>query len=134
MDHNKYDAIGRLVRDPQFFPAGNRGHEHCTGTLAINRVVPSSEGPEADYIPFSIWGPESKIFCEGRAKGDTVMIQGRIRTSLVTAPDGKKTSWWEVRVDHFQFGHRSLKNMRPEPVPDETIVAVARLSAEFGEL
>ncbi len=132
MDHNGFQGIGRLVRDPQFFTAGQRGHEHCTGTLAINRVVPSSDGPEADYVPFSIWGPRSREFCEERAKGDTVMLRGRLRTSLVAGPDGKKTSYWEIRVDDFQFGHRSLKNMQPKPVRDATTAAVKQLTTEFG--
>jgi len=121
-----------LVKDPQFFEPGRRGQAHCTGILAVNRVVPSEAGPEADYIPFSIWGPAAQDFCEQRAKGDTVMIKGRLRTSLVQKPDGSKESYWEVRVDEYQLGHRSLKNMQPAPKQDAITSAVRKLNSEFS--
>ncbi len=133
MDHNRFWGIGRLVKDPQHFEAGRRGEPHCTGILASNRVVPSEAGPEADYIPFSIWGEGARQFCEQCARGDTVLIAGRIRTSLVQKAGGGKESYWEVRADKAELIHQSRKNMQPAPKQDSTTAAVGKLNSEFGK-
>jgi single-strand DNA-binding protein len=133
VDHNKWFGIGRLVRDPEYFPATRKAYEHVTFTIAIGRVVPSEEGPEADYIPCSLWGEQAKIFCEERGKGDEVQVSGRIRTSLIPQADGKKQHYWEVRADRVQHGRRSLKNLQPKPKQDSATRAVARLTREFGK-
>ena len=133
MNYNRVQLIGRLTRPPEYFPAGSKGQEHATATIAVNRVVPTSEGPAADYIPISIWGPIAQHFCEHRGKGDTVMILGRIRTSLVPQADGTKRPYWEVRVEKIQYGQQTRKNSGPAPESDSVTRAVDQLNAEFGE-
>ncbi len=133
MDQNKWFGIGRLVRVPEYFPPGRTGGEHCTFTLAINRVVPSQEGPEADYIPCSLWGEQARSFCQQRGKGDEVQVSGRVRTSLVPQANGSKQHYWEVRADTVQLGRRCLKNLQPQPAQDSATRAVGRLSREFGD-
>ena len=132
MDHNRFWGIGRLVKDLQHFEAGRRGEPHCTGILVTNRVVPSENGPEADYIPFSVWGESARTLCRTCALGDTLLISGRIRTNLVSKASGEKGSFWEVRADNAQLIHRSRKNMQPSPKRDSTTNAVDRLSREFS--
>jgi single-strand DNA-binding protein len=132
VDHNRFHGLGRLVRPPEFFPPGRKGQEHCTFTLAINRVVPNEDGPAADYIPCSIWGEESRRFCSCRDTGDEVLILGRIRTNFVQRADGKRDFFWEVRVEEVEYGRKSLKNLRAAPVSDATTQAVKQLTDEFG--
>jgi len=134
LDHNRVHLIGRLVKAPQFFPPGRKGHEHCTFSIAVNRVVPNEEGPTADYLPCSLWGPEAVRFCEIRDKGDEVGILGRIRTNFVPQASGDKKFFWEIRVEHVEYGRRALKNLRAAP-RQETVAtqAVRSLNREFGE-
>lgn len=134
MDHNRVHLIGRLVKAPQFFPPGRKGQEHCTFSIAVNRVVPNEEGPTADYLPCSLWGPEAERFCEIRDKGDEVGILGRIRTNFVPQASGDKKFFWEIRVEHVEYGRRALKNLRAAP-RQETVAtqAVRSLNREFGE-
>lgn len=133
MDHNRVHLIGRLTKDPEFVPQGRRGEAHCTFTIAVNRVVPNESGPQADYVPCSLWGEEAKRFVELRSKGDTVGVLGRIRTSHVPQANGTAKFFWEVRVDEVQYGQRSLKNLQPKPQETPTTRAVSQLAAEFFE-
>lgn len=133
MDHNRFHGVGRLTKDPQYIPAGRKGDDHCTFTLAMNRVVPLEEGPVADYVLCSLWGEEARRFVEFRAKGDEVGILGRIRTGFVQQADGSRKYFWEIRVEEVQYGRRSLKNLQPKPKEDSTTRAVGQLTTEFGE-
>jgi single-strand DNA-binding protein len=133
VDHNRFHAIGRLVRPPEYFTPGRKGQEHCTFTLAINRVVPNEDGPAADYIPCSLWGAEARNFYDCRGKGDEVLILGRIRTNFVQQADGERKFFWEVRVETVDYGRRSLKNLRAgNDMVDATTEAVKQLTTEFG--
>lgn len=131
-DANNVFLVGRLVKPPEYHPAGHRGEEHCTFTLAINRVVPSEQGPEADYVPCSMWGSEVVGFCERCGKGDEIHVRGRIRTSLIPQADGGRKHFWEIRADHVQEGRRSLRNLQSRPRQDRATEALGRLTKEFG--
>ncbi len=132
MDHNRVHLVGRLVRNPEYFPPGRRGQEHCTFSMATNRVVPNEEGPAADYIPCSLWGEEATRFVERVRKGDEVTCFGRIRTNFVPQADGDSRFFWEVRVDTVEYGRISLKNLRSHVEEDNTTRAVKQLTEEFG--
>ena len=133
MDHNRWHGVGRLVRNPEYFPPGRRSQEHCTFSLAINRVVPNGEGPAADFIPCSVWGEKAREFAERVQKGDEVTCLGRIRTNLIPQADGSKKFFWEARVDTVIYGRISLKNLRTKTHEDSTTRAVKQLTEEFGE-
>lgn len=132
MDQNRTTLVGRLTRNPDYHPAGMAGQDHCTFTLAINRVVSGRDGPKADYIPCSLWGPGAKVFVEGRAKGDEVGIIGRLRANYVQQPDGSSRMLFEVRVEEAHQGRKSLKNMQPQPEETPATSAVGRLQKEFS--
>lgn len=132
MDHNRVHLIGRLTKDPEFHAPGRRGDAHCTFVLAVNRVVPNEKGPQADYLPCSLWGSEAEVFCERRAKGDEVGVLGRIRTGHVQQPDNTYKFFWEVRVDRVFYGRQALKNMQLKPEPTKATQAVSRLMSEFS--
>lgn len=133
MDHNRCLIVGRLTKNPEYFPAGMRGEEHCIFTIATNRVVPDRSGPKADYIPCSLWGPLAKDFVESRAKGDEVGVIGRLRANYVQQPDGGSRLFFEVRVEEIKKGRRSLKNLQPKPAATPVTRAVATLQSEFSD-
>lgn len=133
MDHNRVHLIGRLTKNPEFLPSGRRGEPHCTFTLAVNRVVPNEKGPQADYIPCSLWGKEAQVFAEDRAKGDEVGVTGRLRTEHVVQPDGSHRFFWEVRVDQVAYGRKSLKNLQGRPQATPATEAVRLLTQEFSD-
>lgn len=133
MDHNRFNAIGRLVKTPEYFSPGRRGQSHCTFMLAINRVVPNEEGPTADYIPCSLWGEEATHFCKVLGKGDEVAILGRIRTNFVPQASGDRKFFWEVRVERVEYGRQALKNLQAQPRQEDVATrAVKTLKKEFG--
>jgi single-strand DNA-binding protein len=132
VDQNRTTLVGRLTRNPEYHPPGIAGQEHCTFTLAINRVVSDRNGPKADYIPCSLWGPGARPFVEGRAKGDEVGVIGRIRVNYVQQPDGTSRLFFEIRVEEAHQGRKSLKNMQPKPETTPATQAVSTLQDEFA--
>lgn len=132
MDHNRCQFVGRLTKNPVFYAKGRKGDEHCTFTLACNRVVPDEEGPKADYIQFALWGPAAKTFVEDREIGDEVMAFGALRTSMVPLGNGKVEFRWEIRVEEVEHGRKSLKNLAGRPAETKATRAVSRLTKEFG--
>lgn len=122
------------MKDAKYFAPGRKGQEHCVFSLAINRVVPNGEGPAADYVPCSVWGPEAKNFVERVRKGDEVCCLGRIRTNLVQQGDGSKEFFWEIRVEQIGYGRSSLKNLHAQP-RQQTVAtrALEQLTTEFGD-
>jgi len=132
MDVNKYWAVGRLTRDPEYVPAGRKGDSSCRFKLAINRVVSNEEGPQTDYVPCILWGEEAvKEFLSKANKGNEVGIEGRIRTNHVPNASGEKRFFIEVRVDKVHFGRVALRNLSPRPAPDHITDAVQQLTTEF---
>ena len=132
MDHNRCHFVGRLTKNPVFYPKGRKGDEHCTFTLACNRVVPDEEGPKADYIQFALWGSKATTFVEDRQIGDEVMVFGALRTSMVPLGNGKVEFRWEIRVEEVEHGRKSLKNLAGRPAETKATRAVGRLTKEFG--
>jgi single-strand DNA-binding protein len=131
VDHNKTTLVGRLTANPEYYPAGIRGQDHCQFTIAVNRVVSDQNGPRADFIPCSLWGPACKAFVEQRAKGDEVGVIGRLRANYVPQPDGTSHLLFEVRVEEIHLGRKSLKNMQPAPEKTPATAAVGKLQEEF---
>ena len=132
MDHNDCHFVGRLTKNPVFYPKGRKGDEHCTFTLAVNRVIPDENGPTADYIQCVLWGPLATTFVEDREMGDEVMVFGALRTSRVPLGNGKVDFRWEIRVEEVEHGRKSLKNLAGRPAETKATLAVSRLTKEFS--
>ncbi len=132
MDHNRCQFVGRLTKNPTFYPKGRKGDEHCTFVLAVNRVVPDADGPKADYINCALWGAEAVAFVEDRELGDEVGVFGPIRTNMVHLAGGGVEFRWEVRVEEVELGRKSLKNLAGRPAETRATRAVARLNEEFS--
>jgi single-strand DNA-binding protein len=124
--------VGRLTKNPVFYPEGRKGDAHCTFTLAVNRVIPDENGPTADYIQCVLWGPLATTFVEDREMGDEVMVFGAIRTSILPLGNGKSEFRWELRVEEVEHGRKSLKNLAGRPTETKATVAVSRLTKEFS--
>jgi len=132
MDLNVWNGIGRLVKDPEFVPAGATGDPHICFTLAVNRVVPRASGPKADYFPCTYWGKDAKELLGKLAKGNEIFVMGRIYTDMVQGKGMKREFFWEIRVEEIQTGREALKNMLPPAQTGET-EALSQLHREFEE-
>jgi single-stranded DNA-binding protein len=93
--------------------------------------VSSQNGPETDYISYSLWGEEAQRFVDKRDKGDEVGVVGRLRSSQIQLPGGGSRTVVEVRVVEVHYGRRSLKNMAPAPKSTSASRAIGQLQREF---
>lgn len=94
---NKVFLLGRLTKDPES-KYTQSGKCVVTFTVAINRF---SEG--ADFIPCVAWGKTAETICNNVAKGERILVEGRIQTRNYETGDGSKRYVTEVVVDRFEF-------------------------------
>lgn len=131
MDYNRSSFVGRLTRDPEYFPAGARGEAHCTFTLAVNRVVSNQDGPGVDYIPCSLWGPRAQVLKKLMGRGDELGISGRLRVNRVQEANDSFRLFFEIRVEEIHEGCKPLRKLGPQPTSTPVTQAVGSLMREF---
>lgn len=131
MNLNKAFIIGNLTRDPELrnLPSGT---PVVSFGVATNRVWKNKSGEkqeEAQFHNIVVFGRQAEIAKQYLAKGNLVMIEGRIQTRNWDAQDGTKRSRTEIVAERIQFGPRSgggqrqqaaVKN-QPEPEVLDTI-------------
>lgn len=77
--------------------------------LACNRSRKDANGEyPTDFFSVVCWGKTAEIICERFAKGDQIIVYGRMESRKYDAKDGSKRTAWEVQVEGFEFcGPRS---------------------------
>ena len=93
---------GNLTADPERREMPN-GTPVADFGLAVTR--PTAKGREngTDYFRVSAFGPLAETILNNKAKGDAVVVDGRIDYSSWEAPDGSKRSRTQVVAESVQF-------------------------------
>lgn len=120
---NKAILLGRLTRDPEvrYTPSGKAVAQI---TLAVDRPFASQSGEkEADFIPVILWGKTAETVGNNFAKGQRILVEGRIQVRNYDAKDGSKRYATEVVADRFDFIEKKngFEGMGSE-VPDDVKV------------
>jgi single-strand DNA-binding protein len=102
---NKVILIGNLTRDPQlsYLPSQTAVVEFG---LAMNRTWTGQDGQKKDetcFIDVRAYGKPAETINHYMAKGQQIMIEGRLQFQQWQAQDGSKRSKHIVIVDSFQF-------------------------------
>lgn len=87
---------GRLVRDPELRKTGS-GKTVASFTIAVDR------GKEADFIPCVAWEKNGEFVDKYFAKGDPILVQGKLQTRQYEDRDGKTRTVFEVLVREINF-------------------------------
>ncbi len=77
--------------------------------VATNRIWKDQQGnqqKEAEFHNVVVFGRQAEIANQYLAKGRSVFIEGRLRTSNWNAQDGTKRSRTEIIAERVQFGPR----------------------------
>lgn len=103
---NKIVLMGRLVRDPEVrYTPTNK--VVCQFTLAVDRPFTNQEGQrEADFIPVVFWGKQAENIGNSFAKGNRILVEGRLQIRSYDAKDGSKRYVTEVIGNNFEFIER----------------------------
>lgn len=100
---NKIVLLGRFTRDPEVRYTST-GKVVCQGTIAVDRPFVNQDGQrEADFIPIVIWGKQAEICGNNFAKGQRILVDGRLQIRSYEAKDGSKRYAAEVIVSQFYF-------------------------------
>ena len=100
---NKIILCGRMVRDPEFRVTPSE-KSICTFTLAVDR--PFSTEKEADFINIVVWGKAAELCGNSLAKGQRLLVEGRLQIRNYVAKDGNKRYVTEVIANSVEFVER----------------------------
>lgn len=113
-------VAGRLTRDPETREVG--GTSVTTYTVAVSEKFKTKAGEDREtvaYIDCESWGRQGEVIAQYVAKGDPLLVSGRLRQDNWEDKDGNKRSKLKVAVDKFEFlKSRSDSGSRSRPTAD----------------
>jgi single-strand DNA-binding protein len=107
---NKAFIYGNLTREPELkaLPSGSK---ICQFSIATNRVYKDNAGQrqeETEFHNIVVFGKQAETSAQYLAKGQGVLIEGRIKTrSWEDKTTGEKKYRTEIVADAVQFGQKA---------------------------
>ena len=115
---NRFEAIGRLTRDPELRYLPN-GTALCSFSLAIDRPFNNKYGDkDTDFIDFTAWSKKAEVISEYTGKGDKVYVDGRLQIEEWQTDEGSKRRKAVIVVSNIQFLETRKKERREEGYSD----------------
>lgn len=103
---NKVHLLGNLTRDPEVRYTPN-GTAVTDASIAVNRTWKNKDGEkqeEVSFIDLQIWNGRGEAFAQHNAKGDPVIIHGRLQQQRwEDKTDGTNRSKLVVQVEDWEF-------------------------------
>lgn len=125
---NKIILIGRLTKNPEMRTTPS-GQAVCNFGLATNRFwkdkTSGEKKEEAEFHNIVVWRRLAEIASQYLNKGDTVLIEGRVKTRSWEDTAGNKRFRTEVIAERMQLGPKSGgkgfsgPEITPAPVPEK---------------
>lgn len=101
---NNVSLMGRLVADPELRTVGE-DVQVASFRIAVDRDRKNREGErEADFINIVAWRATAAFISQYFAKGDMIVVKGRIQTRQYTDKDGNNRNAFEVLAEDVYFG------------------------------
>lgn len=102
---NHIDLMGRLVADPELRTVGEDVHV-ASFRIAVDRDRKNKETGEreADFINVTAWRGTADFICQRFAKGDMIVVSGRLQTRTYEDKDGNKRTATDVVAENVYFG------------------------------
>jgi single-strand DNA-binding protein len=98
---NHTTIVGNLVEDPELRFTSS-GIAVANLRVAVTQRV-QQDGPWRDgdtsFLPVNVWRGQAEHLADSLAKGDRVMVTGRLRQRSWETPEGDKRSVTEVEAD-----------------------------------
>lgn len=109
---NKAILMGRLVKDPEL-RSTNNGTPVCGFTIAVNR---RGKDDGTDFLDIVAWNKTAEFVNKYFAKGQQIVVAGRIQTRTWEDQSGNKRKAVEVVADevHFAEGKKASQDNNPE--------------------
>ena len=98
---NQIIVSGRMVKDLEL-KYTQQGTAVGTGSIAVDRRFSKDKEKETDFFNFVAWGKTAEFMSERVAKGNRVILQGRLQTRSYEAKDGTKRYVTEIVVEQVE--------------------------------
>lgn len=99
---NKWIGAGRLTKDVDLQTA-KTGMEFARFSMAVNRRKDKNGEQKADFIDCTVFGKQAAFVAKYFAKGDGIVVEGRLESDTYDAKDGTKRTKWGITVDNVEF-------------------------------
>lgn len=112
---NHIDLMGRLVADPELRKVGD-DVSVVSFRLAVDRDRKNKDTGErdADFINVSAWRSTADFIAQYFAKGDMMVVSGRLQSRMYEDKDGNKRSAYDVVADTVYFGASKKESSQTE--------------------
>ena len=101
---NHITIMGRLVRDPELRRTGS-GTAVASFTVAVDRdFAAQGQQKETDFIDCVAWRQTGEFVSKYFAKGNMIVVSGRLQIRNWNDKDGNKRRTAEVVADNCYFG------------------------------
>lgn len=102
---NHIDLMGRLVADPELHTVGEDLHvASCRIAVERDRKNKETGEREADFINVTAWRGAADFLSEWFAKGDSVIVSGRLQSRSYEDKDGNRRTAYDVVAENIYFG------------------------------
>jgi len=124
MSYNKVILIGNLTNDVEVKELQS-GTSMAVFSLAVNNKYKKASGElveEVSFVDVTMMGKRAETVHKFFSKGDSIMIEGKIRQSRWEDKEGNKRSKISVSADSFEFlpSKKPLStDTKPSPKPDK---------------
>ena len=98
---NQTTIVGNLVDDPEL-RFTNTGTAVANMRVAVTqRIQQDGEWRDGDtsFLRVNVWRGQAEHLADSLAKGDRVMVTGRLRQRTWETPEGEKRSVTEIKAD-----------------------------------
>lgn len=113
---NRVILLGRLTRDPELRQTANNVAV-ASFAVAVNRPYQKDKEREADFIECAAWRGTGEFVARYFAKGDPIMLEGRLQVRSYEDKQGNKRRAYEVVCENVEF--TGSRERRPPDDPQE---------------
>ena len=97
---NSIKIQGRLTKDPEQ-KVGSSGAEYCKFTVAVDRK--RSKEKAVDFFDCTAFQQTGAFVAKYFAKGDGIIVSGRMESDKFTDKEGMKRTTWGITVEDVEF-------------------------------
>ena len=117
---NHIDLMGRLVADPELRTVGEDVHVvSCRIGVDRDRKNKETGEREAEFINVTAWRGTADFLAQYFAKGDMMVVSGRLQTRSYEDKDGNKRTAYDVVAENVYFGSNKKDGAQSAAADDQ---------------
>ena len=119
---NSIKIQGRLTKDPEQ-KVGSSGAEYVKFTVAVDRK--RSKDKAVDFFDCTAFQQTGAFVAKYFAKGDGIIVSGRMESDKFTDKEGMKRTTWGITVEDVEFPLGKGRSEQSNTVPSEATPTAA---------